>query len=181
MGSSDEERSTSSSESRSSSVSRESRGECSAYDENDDDERGRTRSGRNYVAKETIIQHQIIEIRRLKENLENYREDDAVDHYGLPVVTKVDGSSSCYYFDGAKGRYAENRPPILVYGELSHFCSCCFAGNLDDCDSTSKDGYFVHEITMTREDGRGVAASRVAAQNERVARGKKTYRKCRST
>ena len=108
MGSSDEERSTSSSESRSSSVSRESRGECSAYDENDDDERGRTRSGRNYVAKETIIQHQIIEIRRLKENLENYREDDAVDHYGLPVVTKVDGSSSCYYFDGAKGRYAEN-------------------------------------------------------------------------
>ena len=99
--------------------------------------------------------------------------DDAVDHYGLPVVTKVDGSSSCYYFDGAKGRYAENRPPILVYGELSHFCSCCFAGNLDDCDSTSKDGYFVHEITMTREDGRGVAASRAAAQNERVARGKK--------
>ena len=99
--------------------------------------------------------------------------DDAVDHYGLPVVTKVDGSSSCYYFDGAKGRYAENRPPILVYGELSHFCSSCFAGNLDDCDSTSKDGYFVHEITMTREDGRGVAASRAAAQNERVARGKK--------
>ena len=75
VGSSDEERSTSSSESRSSSVSRESRGECSAYDENDDDERGRTRSGRNYVANETIIQQQIIEIRRLKENLEAYRED----------------------------------------------------------------------------------------------------------
>ena len=99
--------------------------------------------------------------------------DDAVDHYGLPVVTKVDGSSSCYYFDGAKGRYAENRPPVLVYGELSHFCSCCFAGNLDGCDSTSKDGYFVHEITMRREEGHGVAASRAAAQNERVARGKK--------
>ena len=74
VGSSSEERSTSSSESRSSSVSRESRGEVSVYDD-DDDERRRTRSGRNYVPKETIIQQQIIEIRRLKENLEAYKAD----------------------------------------------------------------------------------------------------------
>ena len=75
VGSSSEERSTSSSESRSSSVSRESRGEVSVYDDDDDDERRRTRSGRNYVPKETIIQQQIIEIRRLKENLEAYKAD----------------------------------------------------------------------------------------------------------
>ena len=74
VGSSSEERSTSSSESRSSSVSRESRGEVSVYDD-DDDERRRTRIGRNYVSKETIIQQQIIEIRRLKENLEAYKAD----------------------------------------------------------------------------------------------------------
>jgi hypothetical protein len=75
VGSSSEERSTSSSESRSSSVSRESRGEVSVYDDDDDDERRRTRIGRNYVSKETIIQQQIIEIRRLKENLEAYKAD----------------------------------------------------------------------------------------------------------
>ena len=74
VGSSSEERSTSSSESRSSSVSRESRGEVSAYGE-DEDEGGRTRSGCSYVSKETIIQQQIIEIRRLKENLEAYKAD----------------------------------------------------------------------------------------------------------
>ena len=56
-------------------VSRECRGEVSIYDDDDDDdERWRTPSERNYVSKETIIQQQIIEIRRLKEN-KTYQTD----------------------------------------------------------------------------------------------------------
>ena len=87
VGSSSEERSTSSSESRSSSVSRESRGEVSAYGE-DEDEGGRTRSGCSYVSKETIIQQQIIEIRRLKENLEAYKADLQNKSTELQVISE---------------------------------------------------------------------------------------------
>ena len=90
-----------------------------------------------------------------------YVEDDVdeVNHRQSECLG-VAGSSSCYYFDGLKGR--RNGATVLVFGELSHFCEKCFAGEFakdsegrltgtPDCDGRP-DLYVYNEVIHVPND-----------------------------
>ena len=107
-----------------------------------------------------------------------YVEDDEVNHR-QSKCPGVAGSSSCYYFDGLKGR--RNGATVLVFGELSHFCEKCFAGEFakdsegrltgtPDCDGWP-DVYVYNEVIHVPTDAvKGRSSVNTEATRVRSAR-----------
>ena len=107
-----------------------------------------------------------------------YVEDDEVNHR-QSECPGVAGSSSCYNFDGLKGR--RNDATVLVFGQLSHFCNKCFAGKfaedehgrptgIPDCDGPG-DVYVYNEVIHAPNDAiKGRSSSNKEATKVRSAR-----------